>query len=366
MASITQRDDGVWRARYRDAAGKEHARHFALKRDAQRWLNEVAAAVVTGQYVDPKAGKITWSDWTSAWMQRQTWAEGTHEAATVAVSSVPWKSGSVGAVNASHVQAWIAGELKRGLAPSTIKTRLNYVQMAFRAAVADRIIATNPTVGVKPPRARKLEATMRVLGPDEVHAVLEASGEFRGFVEVCVFAGMRLGEAAGVQLADINFLGRSIRVARQVQGSTIKAAKLVPPKYHSERTVYVPGELTASLSAHVARNAVTDPEEQLFTTPLGRLWNRNNAAGEWRRIREEVGLPEDITLHTLRHTFASNLIASGCDVVTVQRALGHSTPSITLNVYSHLWPSAEDKTRAATADFMALAARPTASVRATS
>jgi integrase len=224
MASITQRNDGVWRARYRDAAGKEHARHFALKRDAQRWLNEVAAAVVTGQYVDPKAGKITWSDWTRAWMQRQTWTEGTHEAATVAVSSVPWKGGSVGAVNASHVQAWIAGELKRGLAPSTIKTRLNYVQMAFRAAVADRIIATNPTVGVKPPRARKLEATMRVLGPDEVHAVLEAAGEFRGFVEVCVFAGMRLGEAAGLQLADINFLGRSIRVARQVQGSTIKAA----------------------------------------------------------------------------------------------------------------------------------------------
>lgn len=74
-----------------------------------------------------------------------------------------------------------------------------------------------------------------------------------------------------------------------------------------------------------------------------------------------MGLPDDVTLHTLRHTFASNLIASGCDVVTVQRALGHATPSITLNVYSHLWPSAEDKTRAATADFMALIAQSTPS-----
>ncbi len=59
-----------------------------------------------------------------------------------------------------------------------------------------------------------------------------------------------------------------------------------------------------------------------------------------------------MTIHTLRHTFASNLIASGCDVFTVQRALGHAQPPITLNTYSHLWPSAEDKTRTATADFM--------------
>lgn len=58
-----------------------------------------------------------------------------------------------------------------------------------------------------------------------------------------------------------------------------------------------------------------------------------------------TGLSDEVTLHTLRHTFASNLIAQGCDVVTVQRALGHSTPSITLNVYSHLWPSAEGDSR---------------------
>jgi len=60
MASITKRPDGVWRARYRDEAGREHAKHFPRKVDAQRWLDEVTAAVVTGQYVDPKAGRITW------------------------------------------------------------------------------------------------------------------------------------------------------------------------------------------------------------------------------------------------------------------------------------------------------------------
>ena len=93
-------------------------------------------------------------------------------------------------------------------------------------------------------------------------------------------------------------------------------------------------------------------DAHLFRTPVGDLYQRNNAGEAWRGIRKAAGLPETVTLHTLRHTFASNLIASGCDVVTVQRALGHAQPSITLNTYAHLWPSAEDKTRAATADLM--------------
>lgn len=363
MASIRQRPDGAWRARYRDESGKEHARHFKLKRDAQRWLDEVTTSVVTGQYVDPRAGLVAWSVWVAEWMRRQTWTPGTVEAAQTAVESVPWADAPIRSVKPSDVSAWVAAEAKRGLAASTIKTRLNYVQMAFRAAVRDRVIPDSPAVGVKPPRTRKREATMQILTAEQVQTVLNVAGEFRPFVEVCVFAGLRLGEAAGLQLGDINFLGRSITVRRQVQGATLKTAKLVPPKAGSERTVYIPDGLVASLSAHVAAEQITALDDMLFRTELRRMWNRNSAGQEWRRIRLAADLPADVTLHTLRHTFASNLIASGCDVVTVQRALGHAQPSITLNVYSHLWPSAEDKTRAATADFMASVADSADSVR---
>lgn len=59
MASIKKRPNGTWRARYRDASGHEHAKHFARKVDAQRWLDEVTTSVVTGVYVDPKAGRQT-------------------------------------------------------------------------------------------------------------------------------------------------------------------------------------------------------------------------------------------------------------------------------------------------------------------
>jgi integrase len=54
-----------------------------------------------------------------------------------------------------------------------------------------------------------------------------------------------------------------------------------------------------------------------------------------------------LRLHDLRHFYASGLIASGGDVVTVQRALGHASAPTILSTYSHLWPSAEDRTRAA-------------------
>jgi integrase len=59
-----------------------------------------------------------------------------------------------------------------------------------------------------------------------------------------------------------------------------------------------------------------------------------------------------MTLHDLRHFYASGLIAAGCDVVTVQRALGHASATTTLRTYAHLWPTAEDRTRAAAAHLM--------------
>lgn len=59
-----------------------------------------------------------------------------------------------------------------------------------------------------------------------------------------------------------------------------------------------------------------------------------------------------VRLHDPRHFYASGLIAAGCDVVTVQRALGHASATTTLGTYAHLWPSAEDRTRVAAGGLM--------------
>src|SRR4051794_34580220 len=71
MTSLARRPDGRWRARYRDAADKEHSKHFDRKIDGRRWLDEVTAAVVTGQYIDPGAGKVTFRAYAEQWRAAQ-------------------------------------------------------------------------------------------------------------------------------------------------------------------------------------------------------------------------------------------------------------------------------------------------------
>jgi hypothetical protein len=73
MASIKKRPDGRWRARYRDPAGKEHAKHFKRKIDAERWLDGMRAQLVRGDYIDPKAGRVTYRQWVAEWTAAQLW-----------------------------------------------------------------------------------------------------------------------------------------------------------------------------------------------------------------------------------------------------------------------------------------------------
>ncbi len=129
------------------------------------------------------------------------------------------------------------------------------------------------------------------------------------------------------------------------------------PKYGSERVVHLPDELVSMLRTHIKTFLVHEPaaDAWLFTVADRPIYD-NDIDWRWRATRTSAGLP-DVRLHDLRHFYASGLIAAGCDVVTVQRALGHSSATTTLNTYSHLWPTAEDRTRAAAADLLLQALR---------
>ncbi len=357
-----------YRARYRDEAGKEHARHFVKKATAQRWLDEVTAAVVRGDYVDPAAGKVTFGQWFKRWSEVQTWTDGTAETAAMTLSSVTFADVPMSRITELHVEAWMKAmtkpgpKRKKGLAASTRRTRYYYVRMAFLAAVKARVIRQDPTAGITPPRVAKSEGRISIPTPEQVGAaLLEAPDNFHGFVAVCAFAGLRLGEAAGLQLGDVDFLRRTLSIQRQIQGQVNSKTIEVSPKYESARTVYLPDDLVRVLAAHLEKCPPMGEERWLFSLN-GYVYNRNSAGNQWRGLRAKVGM-DAFTLHDLRHFFASGLIADGCDVVTVQHALGHSSASITLNMYSHLWPKAEDRTRAAAANLMAATADSADSVR---
>ncbi|HEY2595048.1 MAG TPA: tyrosine-type recombinase/integrase [Chloroflexota bacterium] len=124
------------------------------------------------------------------------------------------------------------------------------------------------------------------------------------------------------------------------------------PKYGSERVVALPDDLAALLAEHVAARVSADL--WVFPGDDGPV-HANTVTYWWNQTRAAARLP-GVRLHDLRHFYASGLIAAGCDVVTVQRALGHGRATTTLNTYSHLWPTAEDRTRQAAAALMAAVA----------
>jgi integrase len=347
MASIKQRPDGQWRARYRDEAGKEHARHFGRKVDAQGWLDQVTTAVVTGQYVDPKAGKVTFATFYRPWSERQVWAPGTRKAMDLAAGSVTFGEIPLGRVRRSHVETWVKGMESRKLAPGTIHTRTNNVRSVLRGAVADRVIPTDPSDGVTLPRRRRSAAATSIPTAGDVGRLLSAAnGPFRAFIGLGAFAGLRLGEAAGVQVGDVDFLRRTLAVTRQVQRDG-RSVQIRPPKWGSERTVFLAPSLVEELTEHVRQYQPGDVASRWLFVGDGQDPPHQNTVGHrWRTALKRAGL-EGLTFHDLRHFFASGLIAQGCDVVTVQRALGHASANTTLSTYAHLWPTAEDRTRQA-------------------
>ena len=107
------------------------------------------------------------------------------------------------------------------------------------------------------------------------------------------------------------------------------------------------------LAAHIEQIDV-HPEGWIFVGANDQPAHQNTIGYWWRKTLAAAGL-SGIKLHDLRHFYASGLIAEGCDVVTVQRALGHAKATTTLDTYSHLWPTAEDRTRAAASQLMAAA-----------
>lgn len=348
MASITKRDNGKWRARYRDAAGKEHARHFERKVDAQRWLNEVTTSVVTGRYVDPGAGRMTLRAYADqVWTPAQQHRAGTQQQVRGHLARYVFPAlgeRPLDSIRPSDVQALVTFA-NATLGAGTVTVMYRYVSAIFKAAVRDRRIAESPCVGIKLPRVERRR--IEPITTETVETMADAvPARYRALVIVAAGTGMRQGELFGLTTDRVNFLERRIVVDRQLVSVNNERPAFGPPKTDaSVRRIPLPVVVGDALIEHLARFEA-GPDGLIFTNEYGAPLRRSGFNTMWRRAQESAGLGRTV-FHSLRHYYASLLIRHGESVKVVQERLGHASASETLDTYSHLWPDSDDRTREA-------------------
>lgn len=340
MASINKQPNGRWRARYRDDAGKEHARHFVKKADAQNWIDEQTARLVTGIHMSPRHAKLTVAEWS------ETWLEGyrSNRASTVRQAEVHllrinagFGSMRLAAVRPSHVRTWVAQLSAEGLADSYIYALHARLAQLYADAVHDGLVARSPCSRRTAPRMGSQRAY--VATTEQVWALHDAMPEhLRAAVLLGAFAGLRLSEACGLRVVDVDFMRGVVAPKVQYPADPLKTDT-------SRTSVPVPGSLALELASHVER---WSNGETVLTDRWGHQlapWSLERAI---RTARGKVpGLSPNFRFHDLRHYFASLLIASGGDVKVVQARLRHASAKTTLDTYGHLWPDSDDSTRAA-------------------
>jgi integrase len=338
--SVAKRPNGKWRARYRDSAGREHSRHFAKKNDAWTWLDQVTASVVRGDYVDPKAGRVTLASYAAGWEAVQVHSDGSARIVDNALRLhlLPaLGQHPIAAVRPTMMQGFVRELEGKGLAAGSVRNVYDVTARVFAAAVEDRVIARTPCVRIRlpkgdgvevvPPTLEELEAVRALLAPRWQVIPLVLAG-----------SGLRIGELLGLGTFDVDYLRRTIRVERQ----RLQSGAIAPLKSKaSRRTVPIGRTVVDALTDHLAEHPGTG--DALFVDELGRPLTYSR----WKKIlaaaAQQAGV--EVTSHDLRHFAASALISGGASVKQVQMFLGHASAVITLRTYAHLFPGDEDRTR---------------------
>jgi integrase len=357
MAHIRKRG-ARWQARYRGPDGHERARTFARKVDAERWLDSARGQLARGDWIDPAGARVTFGAYVADWQGALVARESTTAtvASLVRAHILPeWEDRPLGSITRADVQQWVSrlaaprdtsrGEERR-LSPVTVEGIYRRFASIMRAAVDDRLIGSTPCRRIQLP-----EIPHEKVAPLP-HAVVAALAEAmpavaRAIVVVAAGAGLRQGEVLGLTVDRVDFLRRTIRVDRQLVTIDRLGIALRPPKTKaSVRTVPVGQAVVDELAAHLARWPAVD-DGLIFADDAGRPWRRNRFGETFRTARGTAGAPR-VRFHDLRHFYASVLIEAGEGPQVIKDRLGHASITETFDTYGHLFPSSDDRTRAAT------------------
>lgn len=331
-----------WRVRYRDPAGRERAKSFARKQDAERFLRHAEADKLRGQWVDPRQGRTTVRELAERWYATTvTLKPKTREDYRSLLHNhvLPvFGERAVASLDTLAVRGWLAGLVSGGLSPSRAKHAYYVLYAVLEAAIQAGALVRNPAAGVRAPRSHSRE--MHFLSAAEVERLAEAIVPPYGvLVRFAAYTGLRAGEIAALRVKRLDLLRGTVRVveaASEVSGRLITG----PTKTHAERTVRLPRFLRDELAAYLA-SPPRDRDAFVFTAPKGGpLRHHNFYKRQFCPALVRAGLPAQIRFHDLRHTCASLLIAQGAHPKAIQAHLGHSSIQVTMDRYGHLFPDA--------------------------
>ena len=230
------------------------------------------------------------------------------------------------------------------LSDSTVRQVFTVLGIALEDAVRDGLIARNPVKAVQRPSVPHVEACH--LSPAEVAALLEAAetSHFRPLLALIAATGLRRGEAGALSWSDVDWIHSTLRVRGTLTRIDGELKVTEPKTAKSRRTLPLSPGAIALLKAHRARQReeriragrVWQGSQYVFTTELGGPVDPRNVLRAFRTAAVKAGTPAAATVHTLRHSAATTWLENGTNIKAVSELLGHSSISITGDVYGHV------------------------------
>lgn len=351
-----QRQDGRWQIliRHTDADGVRKRATVTGKtaKETRQKAEEVRARLKkelpprdTRQLVDQYAE--TWIKTTLANSDRKTSTK-TMYAAVARHHIIGSQLGAtpMHRVRPSAVDGWLAELRRKGLSDSTRRNAYTILRAVFDAAVKDRELADNPVAAVPRPRVEVKEA--EYLTPEQVKLLLAAARDTRyGLLfEFLVNTGLRRGEALALKWRShvkeedgwLKIRGTLTREDGELVITSTKTAKSRREVPITDRTAAILQQLRARQVAERDRaGSQWNETGYVFTTAFGEPCDPRNALRALKVAAEQASLPS-IGLHTLRHSAASTMLANGVPLKVVSEILGHSSISITGDIYGHVSP----------------------------
>lgn len=348
FGSVRQLASGRYHARYTSPTGEVVAAPMTFPRraDAERFLSAIEADLDRGVWRAPLGERVLVREWAETWLQsmlhirpttREKYAWALERYILPSFGSIP-----VARLRPTDIQAWVAELSRGGLAAGTVRSIFGVLRAMLEVAVDQELLSRNPASRVKAPPERRRE--MRFLDPHEVHRLSEAiDPRYRSLVLVGCYGGLRFGEMAALKRDRVDLTRGRVQVVEAVRELNNGTLYWGPPKTAAgTRSVALPATVVSALAAHLADKSLSGADNVVFSGPAGGVLRDGLFRSRvWRPAIVHAGL-DGFRIHDMRHTAVALAVAAGAHPKAVQERLGHSSITMTLDRYGHLFPSLSD------------------------